>query len=51
MIKMGLRPYDDDILELAVDAIDDNLDIFQEQIVGIIRARSWDQPSDALFPA
>ena len=51
MIKMGLRPYDDDILDLALDAIDDNLDIFQEQIIGIIRARSWDQPSDALFPA
>lgn len=50
MIKMGMRPYDDDILDLALDAIDDNLAIFQEQIVSIIRTRSWDQPSDASFP-
>jgi len=49
MIKMGMRPYDDDILDLALDAIDDNMDIFQEQIINIIRTRSWDQPSDELF--
>ena len=51
MTKMGLRPYDDDILDLALDAIEDNLDNFQEEIISIIRTRSWDQPSDALFPA
>ena len=50
MIKIGMRPYDDDILDLALDAIDDNLDIFQEQIISIIRTRSWDQHSDASFP-
>ncbi len=49
MTKMGMRPYDDDILDLALAAIDENLIIFQSQIVNIIRTRSWDRPSDIPF--
>jgi len=46
MTKMGMRPYDDDILDLALDAVDENLDVFQSQILNVIRTRSWDRPSD-----
>ena len=49
MIKMGMRPYDDDILDLALDAIDENLMIFQSQIVDVIRTGSWDRPSGTPF--
>jgi len=49
LIKMGMRPYDDDIIELALDAVDDNLDIFEEQLIQIIRTRSWDAPSEGPF--
>jgi hypothetical protein len=49
MGRMGMRPYDDDILELALDAVEDNLDIFEEQILTIIRTKSWNDPSEGLF--
>ena len=49
MIKMGMRPYDDDILDLALDAVGDNLETFRERIIYIIRTKSWDDPSEQLF--
>ncbi|HEY52429.1 MAG TPA: hypothetical protein G4N94_03130 [Caldilineae bacterium] len=49
LTKMGMRPYDDDIIELALNAVEDNLDTFEEQILYIIRTKSWDDPSEELF--
>ncbi len=49
MIKMGLRPYDDDILDAALEAIEVDMDDYDNQIIEIIRTRSWNQPSDSVF--
>jgi hypothetical protein len=44
MHKMGQRPYDDDILELAVMAINEELDFHYEDIIMVIRSKMWDEP-------
>jgi hypothetical protein len=44
MNKMGQRPYDDDILELAAMAINDELDFHYEDIMMAIRSKMWNKP-------
>ena len=46
MNKMGQRPYDDDILELAVMAINEELDFHYEDIIMVIRSKMWNEPYD-----
>jgi hypothetical protein len=45
MFTMGQRPYDDDILELATTAINDELD-YNESLQEIIRSKLWSGHSD-----
>jgi hypothetical protein len=45
MTKAGQQPYDDDILGMAVTAISMNLDYYQEDLIRIIRDKSWDEPT------
>jgi len=44
--KMGQQPYDDDILDTAVSAINDELISSQEELREVIRDKSWDEPVD-----
>jgi len=46
MTKMGQQPYDDDILDIAVNAINDELGALQEELRDVIRGRLWDEPTD-----
>ena len=46
MTKMGQQPYDDDILDTAVSAINDELIASQEKLREVIRGKSWDEPTD-----
>jgi hypothetical protein len=41
MNQMGQRPYDDDILELAAEAINQELDYHYEDIIMVIRSKMW----------
>ena len=41
MNQMGQRPYDDDILELAAEAINEELDYHYEDIIVVIRSKMW----------
>jgi len=41
--RMGQRPYEDDILRLALSAINMNLNFFEEPIRAVIRAQGWEQ--------
>jgi hypothetical protein len=41
MNQMGQRPYDDDILELATEAINEELDYHYEDIIMVIRSKMW----------
>ncbi|HRW08604.1 MAG TPA: hypothetical protein P5121_26055 [Caldilineaceae bacterium] len=43
--RMGLRPYDDHILRLALSAINMNLNFFEDPLRDVIRRQEWDQPS------
>jgi hypothetical protein len=45
MAQMGQRPYDDTILMLAVDAINEELN-YNEEIGEVIAAKLWDKPTD-----
>ena len=45
MTKMGQQPYDDDILDTAVSAINDELIASQEGLREVIRGKSWDEPA------
>lgn len=45
MKKMGLRPYDDDILEAAVSAVNDRI-MFDEMMADIVRQKEWDEKMD-----
>jgi len=47
MTKMGQQPYDDDILDTAVRAINDELISSQEELIEVIRNKLWDEPVDA----
>jgi hypothetical protein len=44
--RMGQRAYDDKILQLAVNAINTNVDFFEEDILEVIRTQSWQAPAD-----
>jgi hypothetical protein len=46
MAKMGQQPYDDDILDTAVRAINDELIASQEELREVIGGRLWDEPVD-----
>jgi len=46
MNKIGQRPYDDDILNLAVMAVNWNLDYNYENVMRIIRTKSWNMPCE-----
>jgi hypothetical protein len=46
MTKMGQQPYDDDILDTAVSAINDELISSQEELREVIRGKLWDEPMD-----
>ena len=46
MTQMGQQPYDDDILDTAVSAINDELIASQEELREVIREKSWDDPVD-----
>ena len=46
MTKMGQRPYDDNILRLAVTAINEDLEYNYEEVIDIIRAKLWNAPCD-----
>lgn len=43
--RMGQRPYEDDILRLALSAINMNLNFFEEPIREVIRAQEWEEPA------
>ncbi len=44
MIKMGQQPYDDEILDTAVSAINVELVSSQEELREVIRDKLWDEP-------
>ncbi len=44
MNKMGQRSYDDDILDLAVRAINSNVDFYYDSLIEVIRDDLWDEP-------
>jgi hypothetical protein len=46
MTKMGQQPYDDDILDTAVSAINDELISSQEDLREVIKDKLWDEPAD-----
>lgn len=46
MTRMGQQPYDDDILDTAVSAINVELVSSQEELREVIRERSWDEHVD-----
>jgi len=46
MIKIGQQPYDDDILDTAVGAINDELSYLQDELREVIRGKLWDEPVD-----
>ncbi len=43
--NMGQRAYDEDILRMALSAINMNLNFFEEPLREVIRAQEWDQPA------
>jgi len=46
MNKIGQRPYDDDILDLAVVAISENVDCYYDDLVEIVKNDLWDEPAE-----
>jgi hypothetical protein len=46
MNRIGQRPYDDDILNSTVMAVNWNLDYNYETIMEVIRAKSWNAPCE-----
>ncbi len=46
MTKSGQRPYDDDILSLAVNAIGLSVNYYYEDFIEVIRGRLWNEPTD-----
>ncbi len=46
MTKSGQRPYDDDILGLAVDAIGESVSYYYEDFIAVIQGRLWNEPTD-----
>lgn len=48
MNKMGQQPYDDDILDTAVNAIKVELIASQEELREVIQGKLWDEPVDVV---
>ena len=46
MKKSGQRPYDDDILILAVDSIGTSVDYYHEDFIDVIRDKLWNKATD-----
>ncbi|RIK41229.1 MAG: hypothetical protein DCC55_12630 [Chloroflexi bacterium] len=46
MQRMGQRPYDDDILRVAVDGINANVDYYADELYEIIRTQGWNKPAE-----
>ena len=46
MTKMGQQPYDDEILDTAISAINDELGDLQEDLRDVIRGKLWNEPMD-----
>ena len=46
LIKMGQQPYDDDILDAAVAAMNADLRYLDEPLRKAIRERLWDEPKE-----
>jgi hypothetical protein len=46
MTKMGQQPYDDDILDAAIDAINDELGSLQRELREVIRGKLWNEAMD-----
>jgi hypothetical protein len=44
--RMGQQAYDDRIMRLALDAINLNLDYYDDELVNIIRTQRWDELAD-----
>jgi hypothetical protein len=45
MARMRQRAYDDDILRLATNAINVNMDYYEEIILDLIREGGWSDPA------
>jgi hypothetical protein len=51
LTKTGQKPYDDDILDIAVSATNDELDFLQEELREVIRRKLWDEPGpESIIP-
>ncbi len=46
LIKMGQRPYDDDILNLAAEVINDYMSDHQPELLWVIGQKLWDESPD-----
>lgn len=46
MTKVGQQPYDEEILDTAVSAINIELISSQEELIEVIRDKLWDEPAD-----
>jgi len=46
MTQMGQQPYDDDILDTAVNAINGELGSLQEELREVISGKLWNEPTD-----
>ena len=46
MAKMGQRPYDDELLDIAVEATNIELVYLGEELREVIRDRLWDEPTE-----
>ncbi len=44
--RVGQRAYDDKILQLAVNAINLNMDYYENDIFEVIRTQAWDELAD-----
>jgi hypothetical protein len=44
--RMGQQPYDDEILDVAVNAINDELGSLQQELREVIRGKLWNEPMD-----
>lgn len=48
MNKKGQKPYDTDIMQVAVDSINEQL-FFDLDLIGIVRAKRWNEPMPDWF--
>jgi hypothetical protein len=44
--RVGQRAYDDKILQLAVNAININMDYYENELFEVIRTQAWDELAD-----